>query len=57
MGCIEGLHQLDAKAAIVREEHGELGHVSQGLRLRSFSNNTRYLTDGGLEVGQAPLFR
>jgi hypothetical protein len=36
MGSIEGLHHLDAEAAIVREEHGELGHVSQGLRLKGF---------------------
>ena len=49
--------QLNAEAAIVREEHGELGHGSQRLRMRFFSNNTGYLPDGGLEVGQAPLFR
>jgi len=26
MGSIEGLHHLDTEAAIVREEHRELGH-------------------------------
>ncbi len=33
MGSVQSLHHLDAKAAIVREKHGELGQDVQGLHL------------------------
>jgi hypothetical protein len=33
VASVQRLHHLDAEACTVREEHGELGHGSQGWRL------------------------